>query len=266
MMKFTAPLTAALLMASTFWPTSAADAEPPSAKEIAGHLSTMQEDGSSTIRLRLTAATPPDTKNSVLQIQILQRRNPGTTDVIYRILWPKDRQGESVLLKKKGDQAPAGTHFIPPETAKSLGPNQMKDPVFGSDLAYADLIENFYAWDSQAIVGEGVVGRVNCQILESKPGSGQSSIYASVRSWVDIDRMVPLRVEKFLSPVKPVRRIETTRITKEADGHHIPASLSVRDLRKTSLTELEGSRLNERVQHEDQDFTLEAIKEFRKVP
>lgn len=243
-------------------PAGAAES-PPSAKDIASRLSELQQDGSSYIRLRLNVNEPPGTKKTALQLQIQQRRTPSATDVIYQILWPKERQGESVLLRKTGNQAATGTHFVPPDTTKSLSSQNMKDSLFGSDLAYADLIENFYAWDSQTLVGEEMIGRVNCQILESKPGKGQSSIYSSVRSWVDTDRMVPLRVEKFVSG-KLIRRVETTRVTKESNGQHIPANMTVQDLRKNSFTELEGSRLNTRVNYQDQDFTVEALKDIKK--
>jgi hypothetical protein len=256
-----------IFLASALWSLPAAAAEPGalSAKELASQLSTLQQDGSSYIRLRLNVDEPPGTKKTALQIQIKQRRSATSTDVIYQILWPKERLGESVLLQKTGNQAPTGIHFVPPETSTSLGAQNMKDSLFGSDLAYADLIENFYSWDSQTLVGEEMIGKVNCQILESKPGNGQSSIYTIVRSWVDTDRLVPLRVEKFLSPGKPVRRIETRLVTKEDNGQHIPANLDVQDLRKNSITEIEGSRLNTRVSYQDKDFTLEALKEIKKV-
>jgi hypothetical protein len=245
-------------------PAHAANPTAFSANDLAAQLSALQQNGSSYIRLRLNVEEPPGTKKSGLQLQIQQRRTPSSTEVIYQILWPKERQGESVLLKKAGNQAPTGTHFVPPDTVKPLSSQDMKEPLFGSDLAYADLIENFYAWDSQTLVGEEMIGKVNCQILESKPGKGQSSIYTSVRSWVDTDRLVPLRVEKFVAPGKPVRRIVTTLVTKEDDGRHIPANLDVQDLRRNSTTELEGSRLNTSVSYQNQDFTVEALKEIKK--
>jgi hypothetical protein len=73
----------------------------------------------------------------------------------------------------------------------------MKDAVFGGDLSYADLIENFFAWEQQSIAGTEIVDRVSCQILESRPGKGDRSIYGRVLSWIDPKRLVPLRVEKY---------------------------------------------------------------------
>lgn len=264
MIKPIALCVSTILLASAPGFSQAADNVAISAAEIADRLSALQQDGSSYIRLKLNVDEPPGTRKTALQIQIQQRRTASSTDVIYQILWPKDRHGESVLLKKSGNQAGSGTYFIPPDSAKPLGSQNMKDSLFGSDLAYADLIENFYAWNSQTFVGEEMVGKVKCQILESKPGNGQSSIYTSVRSWVDTERLVPLRIEKFAGAGKPVRRIETTRVTKEESGQHIPANMTVQDLRKNSITELEGSRLNARVNYSAADFTVDAMKDVKK--
>lgn len=235
---------------------ASAQPAPLTAKELAAHFSTLQQNGSSYLRARFIVKAPNDT--TTLQVQIKQRRTQGSTDVIYQILWPKERKGESVFLSKSGNEAPTGKHFIPPDTQTSLSASDMKESLFGSDLAYADIIENFYAWGSQKIVGEEMIGHVNCQILESQPDD--ASIYTSVRSWVDPDRLVPLRVEKFMGSNRPVRIIETTRVSKEDDGHYIPANLTVRGPRPDSVTEIEGSRLNTNVEYEDKDFTPGALQ------
>ena len=41
-----------------------------------------------------------------------------------------------------------------------------------------DVIENFFGWENQTIVGNEILNRVNCLILESKPGKGDFSTYA----------------------------------------------------------------------------------------
>ena len=42
--------------------------------------------------------------------------------------------------------------------------SQMKEALFGSDLSYEDVIENFFAWNRQAIVGNETINRVDCTI------------------------------------------------------------------------------------------------------
>ena len=102
---------------------------------------------------------------------------------------------------------------------------------------------------------------VNCPILESKPGKDQSSIYGSVRSWIDVRRLVPLRVEKYASSGKLLRRIDTTRVAEDA-GHQIPSELTVGGARSDSSTLLDGSRIRHNVTYTDHDFTIEGLKEI----
>lgn len=239
---------------------SAADTAPPviSATELADKLSASQQDGSSFVRLKMDVK---GTTKIALQLQIKQRRTKGVTDVVYQILWPKERLGESVLLRKTGNQSATGTIFVPPNTVRTLDSSQMKEPLFGSDLSYADVLENFFAWENQSIIGTEIVDRVSCQILESKPGKGQRSNYASVRTWVDSRRNVPLRIEKYLASGQLARRIDSGRVVTDDIQRHVPAGLTITDPRTNSTTELDGSKLKHGVVYTDAEFTPEGLKQ-----
>jgi len=240
---------------------SAADAPTMSAKDLASKLSALQQDNSSYVRLKMTVKPPAGTRKFSLQLQIKQRRTRGTTEVVYQVLWPKERAGEAVLLKQTGNQT-SGSVFIPPNTVRPLSGAQMKEALFGSDLTYADVLENFFSWDDQKLVGIEVVNRVSCQVLESKPGKGRSSGAAVVRTWVDTRRLVPLRVEKFLPSGTAFRRIETTRVASDDINRNLPANLTIHNLQTGSATELEGSKLKHGVKYADREFTPEGLKEL----
>ncbi len=222
------------------------------ATELAAKLSASQQDGSSLVRLKMEA------RGVTLQLQIKQRRTASATEVVYQILWPKERLGESVLLKKIGHQAATGILFVPPATVRRL---DMKDALFGSDVSYADVLENFFAWPNQAIVGTEVVNRVSCQILESKTGKGQRSNYTSVRTWVDTKRLVPLRIEKYNATGQVMRRIESGRVVTDDTGRHVPTGLTVTDPTKGSSTELDGSSLKHDVTFTAEEFTPAGIQQ-----
>ncbi len=179
-----ASFSVALLVSSA----RSADPAPPalSAADLASRLSAWQQDGASYARLRMEVKQPPGTTKSALQIQIKARRTKMNTEVVYQILWPKERKGEAVLLRKTRDRSASGSIFVPPDTVRPIDASEMKEPLFGSDLSYEDLVDNFFAWEHQAIVGTEDVDGVTCQILESKPGKGDRSSFASVRTWVDI--------------------------------------------------------------------------------
>ena len=233
-----------------------ADPAPPmTAGELASRLSTLREDGASYVRLRMEikGATP-----ETLQLQIKQRLTKGSSEIVYQVLFPKDRKGESVLLRRIDNHPAAGSLFIPPSTVRPI--NDLKEPLFGSDLSYEDIINNPYAWERQAIVGTETVEGASCQILESKPGKGDHSTYGSVRSWIDPRRLVPLRIEEYSASGQLVRRIDTTRVVSDG-ARHLPADLVVHGAHADSSTVLDGSRIKHDVSYSDADFNVEGLKE-----
>jgi hypothetical protein len=240
----------------------AAEGEPGtiSAKDLAASLFALQ-DGASYVRLRLEVKQPGDTTKISLQLQIKENRTKSAFDLVYQVLWPKERKGESVLLHKADGSSPTGSLFTPPDKLRPLNASQMNEALFDSDLSYRDVIENFFGWENQKIVGNETLNRVSCVILESKPGKGDSSSYASVRSWIDPRRLVPLRVEKYLPTGELVRRIDTTRVATDDRGRFIPAELAVHGLRQDSVTNLDGSRIMHDVAYKDREFTPEGLTE-----
>ena len=251
------PVAAAIIGLTLAFSSRAAESQsPPTANDLASRLSALRQDGASYVRLRMEIK---GATKETLQLQIKERRTKNSSEVVYQVLYPKERKGESVLLRKIGNRPATGSVFVPPNTLRPI--DDLKEPLLGSDLSYEDVIENFFAWDQQAIVGTEEVDGVNCPILESKPGQGQRSIYGSVRSWIDVRRLVPLRVEKYASSGQLLRRIDTTRVVADA-GHHIPANLAVSGARPDFSTLLDGSRIRHNVTYTDRDFTIEGLKEI----
>jgi len=227
-----------------------------SPNDLASRLSAVQL-GSTMIRTRMEMQTPDGNKR-VLQLQIKERRTKSASDLIYVVLWPKERKGEAVILHQDAEGAPRGTVVASPGQAKPLDAGQMDGALFGSDLSYQDAVENFFAWKNQAVVGSETVDGVECQILESKPDKAGVSIYGKVRSWIDLHRLVPLRVEKYSTAGKLMRRVETTRVARDQQDRFIPGNLTVRGPKGTA-TELNGARIEQGQQFTDRDFTPEAI-------
>ncbi len=245
---------------STVCSSLAADtpAGTPSAANLAAELSSLRQDPATYVRLRMDIKTPSGTP-TVLQIQIKERHTKGSAELMYQVLWPKERKGESVLLRKADGRGASGAVWVPPDAVRTLDSSKMKEAIFGSDLSYEDIVDDFFAWEQQALVGNEPVNRVNCVILESKPGKGEHSSFARIRTWVDAKRMVPLRIEKYGPAGQLLRRIETMDVVKDG-SHYIPAKLSIQGSRKDSLTELDGSRIKHDVTYSDQDFSAEALK------
>ena len=244
------------------FPNARAQDAAPSAQELAARLSAGIQNGSSFVRLKMELRQPAGGAKTTLQLQMKARRTKGATDILYQVLFPKERKGEGFLLQKSTGRAASGKVFVPPDSLVSISAAQMKDGVFGSDLSYEDIIENFFTWEQQALVGTETVDRIPCQILESKPGKNDRSSYARVRSWIDPKKLVPMRVEKYSGSGDVLRRITTTRVAKDDSDRPVPASLIVQRAGQESVTEIEGSNSKNDVIYSDGDFTTEALKQI----
>jgi hypothetical protein len=253
--RFTAMAAGQVLMLSPLHAAESSAAAPASAAQLAETLSAKQQDGTSYIRLKMDFASGGG--KEALQVQIKSMAGSRSTQLVYQILWPKERKGEGVLLRKSG-RSFSGVAYRPQSGAHNLEGGQLRESLFGSALSYEDVLDNFFAWDQQTLAGTETVNGVPCQILESKP-KGASS-YSMVRSWIDTRRMVPLRVEKYAGG-RLARRIDTTRVANDDRGHPIPANLVVHNLRDDSTTDLDGSRIRHDVSFSDAEFTAEGLKQ-----
>jgi Outer membrane lipoprotein-sorting protein len=222
------------------------------AAELADRMETSRQ-GSALIHTKLEVQTSGGAKR-VLQLQIKERRTKTATDLLYQVLWPNEHKGEAVILHQAQGTA-TGSIILPQKPVRAITSSQMGEGLFDSDLSYQDAVENFFAWKKQTVVGSEVINGVNCQILESKPDNSSASIYAKVRSWIDPRRFVPMRIEKYSSSGELVRRIDVTRVARDEKHNPIPASLTVHGLRKNSVTEFNGARIDQDVNFTDADFT-----------
>jgi len=215
------------------------------APNLAAAMAAAVEDGDATARVKMTS---PD--SGVLQIRIKSRRTAGNTLTAYEILWPNERKGEVFILRKSGE----GTFKAADGTTAKLGAADMSKSVFGTALAYADVIENFFRWNNQSLAGTETVGKTECVVLESRPGGQDTSIYGRVRSWIDPRRMVTMRVEKYDKSGRLARRIETTQVAKDDTGRNVPAGMTVTAGDKS--TEIDGVNIRHDVKHSDADFAF----------
>jgi hypothetical protein len=76
-----------------------------------------------------------------------------------------------------------------------------------------------------------------------------------VRSWIDPQRLVPLRIEKYSASGDLVRRIDVTRVARDEKHKPIPASLIVHGPKKDSKTEFNGAHIEQDMQFNAADFT-----------
>ena len=253
-------LTLATVFAFSTLPVSSED----SASGLAAKLAEAVEDNESSARLRLNIKSSGGGK-SVLQLRVKTRRTTAKTEVVYQVLYPKERKGECILLKRTGTGAGSGHLFRPPESMTALKSSDMGNSLLGSDLAYQDVFENFFRWQTQSIVGKEKIGRVDCVILESKPGSKDSTTYGSVKCWVDPKKLVAMRVEKYDKAGKLACKIETDKVARDDNNRHTPVNMTVRRTGSSSVTVVEGSNIRHDIILTDRDFAVPTFTDL-KIP
>ena len=155
------PLAAAIIGLTLAFSSRAAESTAPmTANDLASRLSALRQDGASYVRLRMEIK---GATKETLQLQIKERRTKDSSEVVYQVLYPKERKGESVLLRKIGNRPASGSVFVPPNTLRPI--DDLKEPLLGSDLSYEDVVDNFFAWDQQAIVGTDFCQHVHVGFL-----------------------------------------------------------------------------------------------------
>jgi len=237
----------AAILLPVFLVLSSAPAAEWTAAQLAGEMAAAVEDGDATARVRLESA-----ETGVLQVRIKSRRSAARSAVNYEILWPEARKGEALVLRQSGTGAVQGATRTAGGQTAEIGASDLGKPVFGTALTHADIIGNFFRWARQTLAGTEAVGKTNCVILDSSPGAKDVSIYGRVRSWIDPQRLVPLRVEKYDKSGRMVRRIDTTQVSKDDTGRHVPAAMTVRAGNR--VTEINGVNIRHDVRHEDSVF------------
>lgn len=232
-------------------------AKAQDAAALATQLAEVIEDGDSYTRLRMKI------DGTTLQVQVKARRTESSNDVLYQVLYPKERKGESILLKQAGTGSVTGVAFTLPNEVEKLAGGDLSQSLLGGSLACQDVIENFFRWKDQSIEGQEVIDRVECVILVSKPGNGDTSPYGSVRSWIDTKRKVALKVEKYDTGGKLVRTIVTTRVAKDDQKRDLGAGFTIQKQGGGSSTEVEGATIRHDVEWSDDDFTTSAMGDLR---
>ncbi len=246
-----------LLIVSAFCSVSvtgfAADAEMD-ATTLAAKLSELRQDGQTDVRARM--AIKGAGAEEILQLVIRSRRSAQGSDVHWQVIWPKERNQEGFVVRQSANGAASGFTRSAGGEVKKLTGADMQTLVLGSGLSYEDVVDNFYAWPDQKIVGSEKVGNADCLILESRPGGVRSS-YDRVRSWVDARRMVPMQVEKYRKGALACR-IDTERVVAES-GRSLAANLLVRRPGLEKTTELDGSKIKRDQSFSDADFSEAAL-------
>ncbi len=199
-------------------------------------------------------------KPAVLQAQ-LKRRSAidGGSDTLYQLLFPKERKGESLLLRVK-DGTFSGSIFLPGQPIRALKAAERASGIFGTALTIDDAIAEFLDWPQQTIAGKEKEGGVVCTIIESRAPKSSSSPVTRVKSWIDESRLTAMKAEFFKSGEQPARTVVTHKVMRGSSGYYAPVSFTVTNHATGASTRVDGVRSDHDVTFADADFTAAALE------
>ena len=134
----------------------------------------------------------------------------GVDRAFTEYLEPAREAGTKML--KLGDQL----WTFSPSTDRTIqiAGHMLRQSVMGSDMSYEDMMEdpklqNLY---SATVVGEDTLLERPCWILELKAKPGAEPSYHSRKVWVDKERFLPLKEERYATSGKLLKTTEITSV------------------------------------------------------
>lgn len=238
-----------------------ANGAAPRAQDLPGRLSALQNDTSLLLRIKITVVDAPTGGRRAAQILVKRRRDGSMTRILYQVLWPASHQGEALYLEKAGAGAASGFTFTPPESMQPLTPDLLGRPYLDSDLSFEDLAEDYWQWPSQEVVGEETINGDLCAIIISCPPPGLTTEYSLIRTWVSIDKTLPLRIEK-MGRDRHLRKWFAVQKAAHHDHAWVPVITLVQSADRSRQTTIEFSRASRTAEIPVEDFSLENIKKL----
>ncbi len=151
----------------------------------------------------------------------------GKDNSFVAYLSPPREAGKKML--KLGDQIWTYTPE-PSDRIIAISGHLLRQSVMGSDLSYEDVTENDKLRDlyDAVVEGEETLDKRPCYVLKLTARQ-QGVTYHSRKVWVDSDRSVPLKEERF---AKSGKLLKTTRITEvfQVDGRWYPKKMYFKDM------------------------------------
>ena len=246
---------AVAFVAQTCW----AGSGPPAARDLAGKLAALSGEPSLLIRFKITVADAANGQRSSAQILVKRRRDGDMTRLLYQVLWPASHRAEALYLERTSAGAAGGFVFTPPDNFQPLTPDLMGAPYLDSDLSIEDLAEDYWQWPSQEDGGEETINGDRCAIIISRPPPGLDTEYSLIRTWVSIDKTLPLRIERM---GRDERLRKWTVVHKVANRDHawVPLITVTQSAGQPRLTTMEFSRGSRNAAIPVEEFSVENIK------
>jgi len=184
---------------------SAAQAPPPSAESILSKVDENQAAGSRITVYEMTIQSRRGSRTIKAKSSV-----EGVDRAFTEYLEPPREAGTKML--KVRDQL--WTYSPSTDRTIQIAGHMLRQSVMGSDLSYEDLMEdpklqNLYV---ATVTGEATLLERPCWVLELKARPGAEPSYHSRKIWVDKERFLPLKEERYATSGKLLKTTEISRV------------------------------------------------------
>jgi outer membrane lipoprotein-sorting protein len=171
---------------------------------------------------------------------------------------PAREMGKKML--KLGDQL---WNYIPEPTDRiiTISGHLLRQSVMGSDLSYEDITENKKLIDmyNAKVTGTEKINGRDCYVLELTAKVDDLNYY-SRKVWVDKERWLPLKEERYAKGGKPLKRTEILEVFR-VENRWYPKRILYHDLLQNGDgTEYIIESINTHINIPESQFTKAALK------
>ncbi|MGD9141692.1 MAG: outer membrane lipoprotein-sorting protein [bacterium] len=182
----------------------------------------------------------------------------GVDNALVLYLAPPREKGKKML--RLGDKI---WNYIPEPTDRiiAISGHLLRQSVMGSDLSYEDITENHRLLDKYeaAVVGSEELDGRDCWVVELN-STAKDVAYYSRKVWVDKERWLPLREERFARSGKLLKTTTITEVSRLGDGWYPRHMIFKDELAEGGGTEYIVKRIDPDVEIPDHMLTKAALR------
>ena len=191
--------------------------------------STDRSQGSRTLRGKLFAQR--QTKNDLSHVRVM-----------LRVDAPENLAGSAFLLREAAKVSEQGMYVYLPSVrrVRRITGEFADGALLGSDFSYQDFrqLQNGFQDLNSTLEPATVIEQRPVYVLSSTPVAGSPSSYGRIRSWVDQQTCVPLKVEFYQN--QSLQKVLTIPVAalKQSKQRWYPAEASIRDVKSGTSSQL----------------------------
>jgi hypothetical protein len=160
---------------------------------------------------------------------------------LVRIENPPEVRGSSYLVIEKPDALDIFVYLPEFQKVRRITPHTLAGSLFGTDFSYEDMMRLRHVFEQQKPerVGEEVIGGRTSELVQLVPAPESGSSYERVRTWLDRDTCVPLRMEFIAKGGTLAKELSVDPATLEQHGAiWVARGFKLRDLHEQTETVL----------------------------